>query len=106
MGNPRSCNEKLSRGISPRFPVETQGADGLHAALLKESRTRGPASSAVDPGSPIFFGPRIPDFPVEVGGAEQDHAAFFERKPQTRSWLVLRSRNPATLVRIGHPYGV
>jgi hypothetical protein len=33
-----------------------------------------------------------PGFPVEIGGAEQDHAAFFERKPHTRSWLVLRSR--------------
>jgi hypothetical protein len=38
------------------------------------------------------FRPTYPGFPVEVGGVELGHAAFFERKPHTRSWLVLRSR--------------
>jgi hypothetical protein len=38
------------------------------------------------------FRPTYPGFPVEIGGVEQDHAAFFEKKPQTQSWLVLRSR--------------
>jgi hypothetical protein len=38
------------------------------------------------------FRPTYPGFPVGVGGVEQLHAAFFERKPHARSWLVLRSR--------------
>jgi hypothetical protein len=33
-----------------------------------------------------------PGLPVEVGGVEQAPAAFFERKPQAQSWLVLPSR--------------
>jgi hypothetical protein len=31
----------------PRFPVEFRGFPELHAALLKESRTRGPVQSCV-----------------------------------------------------------
>ena len=38
------------------------------------------------------FRPTYPGFPVEGGGVEQLYATFFERKPHTRSWLVLRSR--------------
>jgi hypothetical protein len=51
-------------GLPPRFPVEARGVDGLHAALFKESRTRGPRSQREvgNLGSPIVFVPRIPDF--------------------------------------------
>src|SRR5271165_2081966 len=38
------------------------------------------------------FRPTYPGFPVEIRGVEQLHAAFFERKPHMRSWLVMRSR--------------
>src|ERR1700722_8677940 len=38
------------------------------------------------------FRPTYPGFPVKIGGVGQLHAAFFERKPHTCSWLVLRSR--------------
>jgi hypothetical protein len=36
--------------------------------------------------------PTYPGFPVKIGGVELLHAAFFERKPHTRSWLVMRSK--------------
>ena len=42
--------------------------------------------------SPRLIRPTYPGFPVEVGGVEQLRAAFFERKPHARSWLVLRNR--------------
>jgi hypothetical protein len=49
-------------GLPPRFPVEIRGVDGLHAALSKESRTRGPCfqREVGNLGSPIFFGPCTP----------------------------------------------
>ena len=45
-----------------------------------------------DRAAPGRFRPTYPGFPVEVGGVEQEHAAFFGRKPHTRTRLVLRSR--------------
>jgi hypothetical protein len=52
--------EQLWKGFPPRFPVETRGVDGLHAALFTESRTRGPCQQREvgNLGSPIVFGPR------------------------------------------------
>jgi hypothetical protein len=68
-------------------------------------RGDGPARKAVV-GFAHRFRPTYPGFPVEVGGVEQLHAAFFERKPHTRSWLVLRVGNPGNAgANVGHPCG-
>jgi hypothetical protein len=37
----KSIHTEISRLRSPGFPVETHGFDDLHAALFRESRTRG-----------------------------------------------------------------
>jgi hypothetical protein len=48
---------KCDRGAMPGFPVQLGGA--LHAAFLKESRTRGRVQwqGTGNPGRPIVFGP-------------------------------------------------
>jgi hypothetical protein len=57
-------------------------------------------------GFAYLFRPTYPGFPVDISGVEQLHAAFFERKPHTRSWLVMRSRKSGDAgANVGHPYG-
>jgi hypothetical protein len=47
--------------------------------------------------------PRWTRSPPQPPGAPQPHAAFFERKPHTCSWLVLRSRSPGNAVQRHQP---
>jgi hypothetical protein len=76
---------------SPGFPVEMREGNrrSLHCATL---RSRVEVTKGRVRNERLWWA--SPGFPVEVSGVEQLHTAFFERKPHTRPWLVLCSRNP------------